>query len=116
MLTTLHRLSALLLRRKQERDRRRELASNRPAHPGHPVSMDSPEPPSPQRNVDTSGVDHSLVQTFKRAWQKEDLHLKSQSEQAEAMALMVLVVNTDVEDPADRKATLDYIQRNIDSW
>jgi hypothetical protein len=67
----------------------------------------------------TSGggrVNYALVNTLKDAWQREGWREKSIAEKKKAVALMILVVNTDCSDPADREATLDYIQCNIDSW
>lgn len=61
-------------------------------------------------------VDYSLVQTLKDSWRKEGWRHKSKTEQAKAVTLMVLIVHTDIEDTADRKATVDYIQRTISTW
>jgi hypothetical protein len=61
-------------------------------------------------------VDYSLVSTFRSAWQKDDMRNQPRALQAQGMALLQAIVATDVDDPADREATLDYIQDNIDSW
>jgi hypothetical protein len=61
-------------------------------------------------------VDYSLVSTLRSAWQKDDMRNQSRSLQAQVMALMQAIVAHDVPDPADREATLDYIEANIGSW
>ena len=41
---------------------------------------------------------------------------RSRTEKLQAIALMQLAVDNDISDPADREATLDYIQREIGAW
>lgn len=91
--------------RKKERKKEQQLAKSKRGRSRNRAS-------SGQRGV----VDYSLVQTFKDAWQSEGWPNKARSEQAKVMALMISVVRTDIEDPAVREATLNYIQRNIGSW
>ena len=61
-------------------------------------------------------VNNSLVDTMKQQWQNEGFAGKSREEQREAMALMVLIADSDCPTVADREATLDYIQHQIDGW
>jgi len=61
-------------------------------------------------------VNHSLVQTFRDAWRKDNMRRQTKSTQAKSIVLMQLIVSTDIDDLASRKATLDYIQSTIDSW
>jgi hypothetical protein len=61
-------------------------------------------------------INYSLVDAMKTSWQKEGWRYKTKSEQAQAMALILLMVNNDCPDPYDREATLDYIEKTIGSW
>jgi len=76
-----------------------------------------PEHATPSQKAITTGrVKFSLVQTLKDSWRREGWRQKSKAEQAGALALMIVAVKTDIEDPADQEATLDYIQQTIGSW
>lgn len=68
-------------------------------------------------DVISNGVVHySLVETLKQAWQREGYRDRSRAEKLQAIALMQLAVDNDISNPADREATLDYIQREIGAW
>lgn len=73
-------------------------------------------PKTSQHESRLGSVNYSLVNTIKNSWQQEKFRYKSVEDQAKAMAVIVLAVNTDCKDPKDREATLDYIQSHIGSW
>jgi hypothetical protein len=72
----------------------------------------------PVSSQDSGGgkVNYSLVNTMKDAWRREGWRYKSKAEQAKALILMVSSVKIDSPDPAEREATLDYIERTIADW
>lgn len=73
-------------------------------------------PSSVQETHRVGRVNYSLVETFKTAWRKDRFKYESEYNQKRAIALIIAVVRTDVHDPADREATLDYISQTIGSW
>jgi hypothetical protein len=78
----------------------------------------SPPPDRPQ-GVTTArrgNVNYSLVGTLRTAWRNDNMRNQPELLQRQAIALMIAVVRTDVKDPADCEATLDYIHDAIDSW
>lgn len=61
-------------------------------------------------------VNYSLIETLKESWRSEGWSDKPRSDQKKAMALMIGIVRNDIQDTADQEATLNYIQRTIDTW
>jgi len=78
----------------------------------NPKMQDQEKPSS----FNTGKVHYSLVNTVRKSWQEEGWRYKSKGEQAQALALIILVVQADCSDPKDREATLDYIENNINQW
>ena len=109
----MERLKVEIAARQQQEEEARRLEAAKTAASQPLVSA----PASEQQASGGSGrVNHSLVETCKAAWQREGWRHKSRAEQAKAMMLMQAIVEADCPNPADREATLDYIQRDIDSW
>ncbi len=72
----------------------------------------SPLPGSPR----VGRVNYSLVETLKTQWRREGIRYKSKDEKKAVMLVMMIAVKADCPDPADREATLDYIQSTIEDW
>jgi hypothetical protein len=72
--------------------------------------------PAPTTVSRLGAVNYSMIKTLKDSWIKEGWRDKPRSEQTLALALMIGVVRNDIQDPADREATLDYIQETVGTW
>jgi hypothetical protein len=93
----------------------RQTYSSEPSITLSPAPVQVPKPiPTTTAHVGT--VNYSMVETLKDSWVKEGWRDKPKSERALGMMVMLGVVRTDIEDPADREATLDYIQQTIGTW
>ena len=67
--------------------------------------------------VSRSGkIDWAIVEKARSSWNELDFRSAGRAELENALAIIVVAVNQAVPDPLDRAATLDHIQRNIDSW
>jgi hypothetical protein len=74
-----------------------------------PVSQDEPA-------LAVGHVNYSLVDRHKLAWQSGGWKNKTNAEKIGAMNAIIQSVEDACPDPADRNATLDYIQSHIDGW
>lgn len=72
--------------------------------------------PEPPLRFSNDKINYQIVKTLKDSWVAEGWRYKSSHEQKKAIALMILVVRTDIQDPEEEEATLDHIQRTISSW
>ncbi len=61
-------------------------------------------------------IDSDMVYKVRKNWRDLGFGSADQAEQEYAIAIIIIAVKKAVQDPLDCEATLDYIQRNIDSW
>lgn len=61
-------------------------------------------------------VNDSLVATMKQEWAATGMSAASRDEKRKAIVGMVLIADTYCKTPAEREATLDYIQNQIAGW
>ena len=71
---------------------------------------------SPPSNQNNGSINHTLIGTLKDAWRCGGWRYKSKEDQAKGMALMASCVEAQCPNPANRKATRDYIERTIAAW
>lgn len=61
-------------------------------------------------------IDWTLAEKARRSWKEGNFRSADRAEQAAAMLVIVAGIKKAIPDPLDREATLDYVERNIDSW
>jgi hypothetical protein len=75
---------------------------------------------APQSSVDATPrrgqINWTMAEKARRSWKEGNFRSADRAEQAAAMLVIVAGIKKAIADPLDRETTLDYVQRNIDSW